>query len=381
MSINEVEVLIENLNINEKNKKVKKCIHNRDEYRCKLCKGKGICEHNNEKYYCKECPGKGICEHKIRKNNCKKCKGSGICQHDNIKRKCKFCKGDQICEHNFHKWSCKQCNGNLYCKHNKQKRYCIECDGKALCVHKKDKYYCRECCGNAYCIHNIQKCYCKECGGSLICEHDKQKRYCKICGGERCCKSENCETSGNPKYDNYCLNCFIHKFPEKINQISNYRTKENNVSEYLLEFFKNEKLIINKKIYDGISKRRPDIMFELKTHNIIIEIDEDQHQYYECICENKRIMEISQDLKHKPIIFIRFNPDNYIDNNGNKVNSCWTINKQSGILFVCSENKKQWEIRLEILKTTIQYYLDNEIEQMIDIIYLFYDGFQNINNN
>jgi len=35
---------------------------------------------------------------------------------------------------------------------------------------------------------------------------------------------------------------------------------------------------------------------------LIIEINNN----YECICENKMIIELSQDLEHKPI---RFNPD------------------------------------------------------------------------
>jgi hypothetical protein len=233
-----------------------------------------------------------------------------------------LCKGSQICIHNFHKWSCKECNGNLYCIHNKNKRYCKECDGSSLCLHGKNKRYCKECDGSAYCIHNKQKCYCKECGGSLLCEHDKQKRYCKICGGERCCKNQDCENSGNPKYDKYCLNCFIHLFPETP-VTKNYRTKENNITDFLLKEFNDKILIINKKIYDGKSKRRPDVMIEFETHNIIVEIDENQHEYYDCTCENKRLMEIYQDLNYKPIIFIRFNPDQYIDNKNIKIESCW----------------------------------------------------------
>ena len=45
----------------------------------------------------------------------------------------------------------------------------------------------------------------------------------------------------------------------------------------------------------------------------IVEIDENQHIEYDCSCENKRIMELSQDVGHRPIIFIRFNPDDYLN--------------------------------------------------------------------
>lgn len=36
-------------------------------------------------------------------------------------------------------------------------------------------------------------------------------------------------------------------------------------------------------------------------------------------------MELSQDLGHRPIIFIRFNPDEY-NNTDEKITSCWGLN-------------------------------------------------------
>ena len=35
-------------------------------------------------------------------------------------------------------------------------------------------------------------------------------------------------------------------------------------------------------------------------------------------------MEISQDLGHVNTVFLRFNPDSYLDRRGNKVPSCWS---------------------------------------------------------
>ena len=52
-------------------------------------------------------------------------------------------------------------------------------------------------------------------------------------------------------------------------------------------------------------------------HIIIVEIDENAHINYDSSCENKRLMELSQDLGFRPIVFIRFNPDDYIDKEGN----------------------------------------------------------------
>ena len=43
---------------------------------------------------------------------------------------------------------------------------------------------------------------------------------------------------------------------------------------------------------------------------IIVEIDENQHCAYED--ENRRVQDLIQDLKDKPLVIIRFNPDGYI---------------------------------------------------------------------
>ena len=73
-------------------------------------------------------------------------------------------------------------------------------------------------------------------------------------------------------------------------------------------------------------EKRPDLFLDFGYQVLIVEIDENQHQNYDCSCENKRLMELSQDVQHKPIVFIRFNPDDYMDQE-RKISSCWTTNK------------------------------------------------------
>ena len=55
--------------------------------------------------------------------------------------------------------------------------------------------------------------------------------------------------------------------------------------------------------------RRPDLMVDLGYQVVIIEIDENQHISYDCSCENKRLMQLSQDVGHRPVVFIRVHPD------------------------------------------------------------------------
>jgi hypothetical protein len=82
-------------------------------------------------------------------------------------------------------------------------------------------------------------------------------------------------------------------------------------------------------------------------------------------------MELSQDLQHRPIVFIRFNPDEYTNQSGEKVRSCWRLN-QTGVLQVMKTKQKEWEKRIATLKEQIQYWMDNPSEKTVEIIELFY---------
>lgn len=115
----------------------------------------------------------------------------------------------------------------------------------------------------------------------------------------------------------------------------------------------------------------PDVFIDLFTHYIIIECDEDQHKTN--LCDNKRTMELFQDLGNRPIVFIRFNPDSYIDKNNNKINSCFNYHKTSGVPIIV--NKKLWNQRLDTLKSKIQYYIDNIPEKEVTIEKLYYDNY------
>jgi len=60
------------------------------------------------------------------------------------------------------------------------------------------------------------------------------------------------------------------------------------------------------------------MLLDLGYHVIIVEVDENQHKKYDCSCSNKRIMELSQDVNHRPIVFIRINTDEYLSQSGEK---------------------------------------------------------------
>jgi hypothetical protein len=274
-----------------------------------------------------------------------------LCEHGKNKNTCKECGTIKLCEHGKSKYTCKEC-GKYFCEHGKRKSKCVECGGSEICVHKR------------------LKGKCIDCGGYGICKHKKFKQYCKECDGSRLCKSEWCEKFST-KYDGYCLFCYVNLFPDKP-VTRNYKTKEKDVVDRILNLFPNLTWICDKKVQDGCSKRRPDLLLDMGTHVIIVEIDENAHTDYDCSCENKRLMEISQDLGHRPIVFIRFNPDDYTDKDGNKIKSCWKLNRKTGLIGLDQTKKKEWIERINSLVEQINYWIKNSTNKTIEIIQLFY---------
>ena len=186
------------------------------------------------------------------------------------------------------------------------------------------------------------------------------------------CNSEWCNTQiSNKQYKGYCLFCFINLFPDE-NVYRNYKTKEKSVKDFILENFPNFTWICDKQIQDGCSRKRPDLLLDLGYQVIIIEIDENQHINYNC--ENKRIMEISKDLDHRPLYVIRFNPDEYFFEN-KKITSPWGPNN-NGILTIKKSKQKEWKLRLGKLKETVEFLIQekNKTSKMITIQELFFDS-------
>ncbi len=67
------------------------------------------------------------------------------------------------------------------------------------------------------------------------------------------------------------------------------------------------------------------------SHIAIVEVDENKHDTYDRTCENRRMMEISQDLNHRHIVMIRFNPDGYVDPEKGKIPMSWTYTPKHGV--------------------------------------------------
>ncbi len=204
-------------------------------------------------------------------------------------------------------------------------------------------------------------------------ENEKQAIYCSKhklenmidVKNKKCILCQFNYSRTDPKFKKHCTNCFYYKFPEHI-QTRNHKTKENTIFTDLLKIYPN--IIRDKIIENGYSKRRPNGLIQLKDYNIIIEIVGDQHINY--TCENKRIMEIFQDLGNSPLTIIRFNPDSYIDKNNRKHESLFKTNKLTSIFEI--RNERKYSDRLNILIETIELKIENKTDKEIDVVSLFY---------
>jgi hypothetical protein len=223
-------------------------------------------------------------------------------------------------------------------------------------------------------VHN--KCFCKKhipCFGlkgdkPTHCNECKEKNMINVV--DKRCKSEFCDTQVKNKFEGFCYYCFVNLNPDSP-LVRNFKTKERLVVDYIKDQYKDYDWKFDKAISDGCSNRRPDIYIDLGYQILIIEVDENQHRYYEDICENKRMMTLSQDVNHRPIVFIRFNPDKYINKENKSVPSCFSITKATGVLKVSMSQK--WKERLKILKENVDYWINKKTNKTLELVQLFYD--------
>ncbi len=187
------------------------------------------------------------------------------------------------------------------------------------------------------------------------------------------CQTPLCETLANRKYQGYCYGCFIQTFPNNP-IVRNHKTKERYVADYIRNQFPDYTIIFDKPIENGCSSRRPDIFMDFGEFVMIIEIDENQHQVYDCSCENKRLMQLFQDIGNRQMVMIRFNPDGYKNHKTENITSCWGYTKEKGLCHVKKTKQKEWQYRLETLTKYVHHFCKNRINKEIHVEHLFYDG-------
>ena len=198
-----------------------------------------------------------------------------------------------------------------------------------------------------------------------------------------------CKTIANlKKYKGYCSGCFYDIFSEEV-PIYNNKIKEKTVVDFIKLIYTQE-IREKKKIIDirfdkhcGNTKKLPDIVIICESYVIVIEVDEKQHkhmsnkgQLYSKENEENKMKLIKEYYKsiNKKTIYIRFNPDDYITKNKQKIKSPWKEDETRKLVLI---DETDWKNRLEILKQKIDYYLKKKVIKNNSTNYLFYNGFNN----
>jgi len=351
-------------------KKHASCEHDILKWDCPECSPQYFCEHNIVKWSCPECNPKLLCKHDKRKRDCPECSPQNLCEHNILKFSCPECSPQYWCEHGSRKYDCPECSPQYWCEHGSRKYDCPECSPKVLCEHDIRKGDCRKCNPKNFCEHEIRKRGCHICNPKILCEHGSRKGNCHICSPQNFCihckmiRGRKRYVESLDKKVRCCISCFYHYYPnDEIPR--RYKLKQHYFNEKLIEEF-GDIFQYDKVIKCGCSKRRPDWFIDCFKYSIIIELDEDQHKYESC--DEKRMMELFQDLGNRPLVLIRINPDKY-KGKTKKRKGCFDFDEKN--ILIC--NEKKFNKRFNILVKMIKYYIDNEPEKEITMEKLFFD--------
>jgi hypothetical protein len=145
--------------------------------------------------------------------------------------------------------------------------------------------------------------------------------------------------------------------PESFKRIA--LAKQNAILEYLdsrkdLPTPLSTDTIINN---GSCGKERPDRIYDLDDKIVVIECDEDQHRYRPCECEQTRMVNIGQSFGGLPVLFLRWNPDDYSPKNPRKQPE--PLTKRNKLLADLIRDIAKNKVKIpNALVSTIQLYFD-----------------------
>jgi hypothetical protein len=199
-------------------------------------------------------------------------------------------------------------------------------------------------------------------------EHSLEDEICLITSKCKGC----CRTDELINREGLCIAyCSPSKIYEKLKLW--VKVKENNMIDYLNKNIKDEgefKIQDDVAIDRNCNLYRPDRVYDLGTHAVIVECDEEQHKNYKYCSSYESLKHAELCRMHEiynalgiPCIFLRWNPDSF------KVNG-----------KIC--HKYTLEYRLELLVKWVKYcflMIPNTEYSPVKYKYLFYDDYDEKN--
>jgi hypothetical protein len=210
------------------------------------------------------------------------------------------------------------------------------------------------------------KCVCGKSTQIFNYPNESKPKYCNHCRHEGMVDKTNvmcpdCPVGqrGNSKYRNYCTFCFANRFPyDPLTQTIRTKSKENQVKEFININF--DGFVHDQSIHIGqcdcTLRRRLDHFKMIGNTLLVIETDEHQHKRYDQNDEVIRYDDLYM-IHSGKWIYIRFNPDTY--------------------MYKREKRNTHMKIRLQKLKREIEKQIsrikNDENEELVEIIYLYYD--------
>lgn len=229
--------------------------------------------------------------------------------------------------------------------------------------------YCKECKLDGMVLLQLRICIeCKEKQATYNLEGQKAQ-FCNKCRTPEMinvvdkCKNDKCVGTGSMKYGYYCSFCFQHLFPNDP-RASNIRkkTKEIYVSKFLNDNF--EGFTHDIPLWSGncdcSHRRRIDHRKLIGNTLLCIETDENQHKSYGKVDEEIRYDDLYM-IHGGKFVFIRFNPDKFVNSNGTKKDACM--------------KHRMKDLKNEIY-TQIERITNDENKELLEVYYMFYDGYE-----
>jgi len=339
---------------------------------CNICKKKDMIDIIHKKCQC----GKArptfsyegqktpICCATCKKQNMinitdKKCQCGKVSPHFNYEGQktpicCATCKKKGMVNIKNRKCQCGKAIPCFNYKGHKRGICCSKCKIEGMIDIKNRKCQC----GKAFPVYNYE-------GQSIaICCNRCRKEDMVDIKSKRCpnCKDWPDFQRSNKKYKNYCARCFQYLFPtDPLTFQIRSKTKEIAVRDFINANF--EGFIHDKPLYTGqcdcSHRRRIDHRKQIGNTVLAIETDERQHKGYNKQDEQIRYNDVYMIFSGK-WIFIRFNPDKYINKKGKRRNP--TI--ATRLIRLKQEIEKQ-----------INRIKNEQNMELIENIKLYYDNF------
>jgi len=326
--------------------------------------GKAQPSYNNEgetnALYCVKCKSSTMVDVINKKCFCGKAIPSFNNEGETKALYCSECKSDTMVDVKSKKCFCGKTRPIYNNKGETKASHCFECKSKEMVDVLNKKCFCGKSQPSFNNEGETKALYCSECKSDTMVDVISKKCLGFINNGI----TEACpyDTTGNPKYKYYCTECFKRNFPlDPLTFQIRCKTKEIAVRDFINENFNGFQH--NKPLKTGhcdcTMRRSIDHRKLIGNTLLAIETDENQHKSYDKMDEEMRYDDLY--IAHSgKWIYIRFNPDKYIDNKGIRKNP---------MLYT----------RLEKLKNEIEKQIkrieNEENKELVERVYMYYDGY------